>query len=128
MSTTVTKLKSTFKAFENLLTDFLSTLEHMEKFNSVSQHLLINCDYCHVEYYLKEFYIRVAYLFDIQDTLEFGRLRTNSQSMIHSAFIEPNKLGCYMALPHDSDKNLQLTSCSHEGIQYHLNLLEVRNI
>jgi hypothetical protein len=126
MSTTITKLKSSFKAFDNLLTDFLVTLESIEKFNNITQHLLKNCDQQYVVFYLREYYVRIGYLFDIQDTLEFGRLRTNSQTLIHSAFIEANKLGCYMALPHDSDKSLLLTSCSHEGIQYHLNLFEVR--
>ncbi len=118
-------IKSTFKAFERQLSSFLTSIGYLDKFASVSQHFLVHVDGVHLIHYLKEFYIRMAYLFDIQDTLEFGRLRTESQTLVHNGYLETNKIGCYMAVPHDADKSLRLTSCSHEGIQYWLNKLEV---
>jgi hypothetical protein len=123
--TTLKRLTSTFKAFERLLSDFLVSVEHLTNFAAVSQHLLTHVDSVHLLFYLKDFYIRMGYIFDIQDTLEFGRLRTESQTLLHNSYLEPNKFGCYMALPHDSDKLLRLTSCSHEGIQFWLNCFEV---
>lgn len=121
----VARLNTLCKAFVRQLNDFLLTTEHFEKFAGVSKHLITNADSQHVRFYTKEFYVHVAYLFDIQDTLEFGRLRTDSQALIHNTYLEPSRLGCYMAVPHESDKALRLTACSHEGIQFWLNALEV---
>jgi hypothetical protein len=122
---TMNRLKSNRKVFEKHLSDHLESVEYLDKFASVSKFFLSNVDSIHLQYYLKEFYVRMAYVFDIQDTLEFGRLRSKSQTLIHNAFMEPTKLGCYMAIPHEKDKSLRLTACSHEGIQYGLNCLEV---
>jgi hypothetical protein len=125
MSKALVKLKSTFKSFDRHLGKFLDSVDNLDRFASISKHFLIHAESIHVLHYLKEFYVRMAYVFDIQDTLEFGRLRTESQTLLHNNYLEPTKVGCYMAVPHESDKLLRLTSCSHEGIQYWLNKLEV---
>jgi hypothetical protein len=125
---TMKKIKSTQKAFEKHLCDHLESVENLDKFASVSKYFLSNVESIHLQHYLKEFYVRIASVFDIQDTLEFGRLRSKSQTLIHNTFMEPTKLGCYMAVPHEKDKSLRLTACSHEGIQYWLNYLEVSAI
>jgi hypothetical protein len=125
MTITLAKLKSTLKAFERHLANLLTLVERLRELSSLSKHLLTFVDAEHVDFYLREFYIHVGFVFDIQDTIEFGRLRTDSQKLVHNNYIEPFRVGCYMAVPHESDKLLQLTSCSHEGIQYWLNQFEV---
>jgi hypothetical protein len=78
-----------------------------------------------IPFYVDEFYTKVAAMYDAVDTLEFGKLRTDTQKMSHKAYISLSLRGGFLASAYEGEKDVELSHCSCEGLQIHLKYMKV---
>jgi hypothetical protein len=124
------------KQVTKVYNQFMKHWEQLERVDSVKFAELTKL-YCggvinkvpleHIPFYVDEFYTKVAAMYDIVDTLEFGKLRTETQKDIHSAYISTSLRGAFLASAYDGEKDIPLSHCSHEGLVVHLKLIKVGN-
>jgi hypothetical protein len=91
----------------------------------IFKYIFANVDPNVVPFYFIEYCIKIASIMDVVETLEFGRLRSKQLTTTHEKFISPDKMGGFMISPRPCEKDLRLTTCSHEGLAYLFNIHEV---
>jgi hypothetical protein len=74
----------------------------------------------HIPFYVDEYYTKVAAMYDAVDTLEFGKMRTETQLLLHKQYLSKTLKGAFLASPYEGEKDLSLSYCSHEGLKVHL--------
>jgi hypothetical protein len=94
----------------------------------IFKYIFANVDPNIVPYYFIEYCVKIASILDVIETLEFGRLRSKHLTALHEKFISHDKMGGFMISPRSCEKDLKLTTCSHEGLTYLFNIHEVRGI
>jgi hypothetical protein len=94
----------------------------------IFKYVFTNIDMVDVPFYFTEYCVKVATVLDIIEALEFGRLRSKHLTVAHGRFISADKTGGFMIAPRPFEKDLRLTTCSHEGLNYLFNIFEVSSI
>jgi hypothetical protein len=79
----------------------------------------------HIPFYVDEYYMKVAAVYDAVDTLEFGKMRSETQKHLHQEFISPIAKGGFLACGYEGEKDIALSYCSHEGLKFQLKLMKV---
>jgi hypothetical protein len=79
-----------------------------------------------IPFYVDEYYMKVAAVYDAVDTLEFGKMRSDTQKLLHKQFVSRNIRGGFLAGAYEGEKDIALSFCSHEGLTVQLRLLKVR--
>jgi hypothetical protein len=92
----------------------------------IFKYIFANVDSNVVPYYFLEYCVKIASILDVVETLEFGRLRSRHLTSVHEKFISLDKMGGFMISPRPCEKDLKLTTCSHEGLAFLFNIHEVR--
>jgi hypothetical protein len=94
----------------------------------IFKYIFANIDSNVVPFYFIEYCVKIASILDVIETLEFGRLRSKHLTAVHEKFISPDKMGGFMISPRPCEKDLRLTTCSHEGLAYLFNIHEVKKM
>jgi hypothetical protein len=79
----------------------------------------------HIPFYVDEYYMKVAAVYDAVDTLEFGKMRSETQKLSHQQFISNTARGGFLACAYEGEKDIRLSFCSHEGLKVLLKQLKV---
>jgi hypothetical protein len=91
----------------------------------IFKYIFASIDIVDVPFYFTEYCVKVATVLDVVEALEFGRLRSMHLTTAHERFISVDKTGGFMITPRPSEKDLRLTTCSHEGLNYLFKIFEV---
>jgi hypothetical protein len=94
----------------------------------IFKYIFANVDSNVVPHYFLEYCVKIASILDVVETLEFGRLRSRHLTSVHEKSISLDKMGGFMISPRPCEKDLKLTTCSHEGLAFLFNIHEVRRI
>ncbi len=78
-----------------------------------------------IPFYVDEFYTKVAAMYDVVDTLEFGKMRSETQLLLHKPYISTSLTGGFLASAYEGERDIALSHCSHEGLKVHLKLMKV---
>jgi hypothetical protein len=127
----------TIKQVVKVYNQFLKNWEQLDKIDSVkfTELTRIYCDGLinkvpleYIPFYVDEFYTKVSAIYDVVDTLEFGKLRTETQKKIHESFTSTSLRGGFLASAYEGEKDIPLSHCSHEGLKVHLKLIKVQYV
>jgi hypothetical protein len=124
----------TVKQVTKVYKQFMENWHQLDKIDSVkfTELTRIYCDAVinkvpleYIPFYVDDFYTKVAAMYDVVDTLEFGKLRTETQRTLHSSYTSPSLRGGFLASAYEGEKDIPLSHCSHEGLKVHLKLIKV---
>jgi hypothetical protein len=73
-----------------------------------------------IPYYVNEYYAKVGAMYDSVDTLEFGKMRTEAQKVMHKTYLSTTLKGAFLASAYEGEKDISLSYCSYEGLITHL--------
>ncbi len=121
-------LKQVTKIFNQFSKDWQLVQDDSTKFSTITGiycEIILKVPIEHIPYYVDEYYMKVAAVYDAVDTLEFGKMRSDTQKRLHKPFIAPNIRGAFLASAYEGEKDISLSYCSHEGLKYQLKMLKV---
>lgn len=102
-----------------------SLFPQFEVIVDVFKHIFSNVESKYIPFYFTEFCVKVATIMDVIETLEFGRLRSRYLTVVHERFVSVDKKGGFIVTPRPCEKDLALTTCSHEGMTFLFKIHEV---
>jgi hypothetical protein len=125
----VLSIKQVTKIFNQFSKNWEQVQEDSPKFDDITR---IYCDGIinkvpleHIPFYVDEFYTKVAAMYDVIDTLEFGKMRSETQTLLHKPYISTTLKGGFLASAYEGERDISLSHCSHEGLKVHLKLMKV---
>ncbi len=127
MTIQFSKLSSLCKELTKSTSLLNALLSEFETIVDIFKYIFANIDGGLVPFYFTEYCVKVATILDVIETLEFGRLRSSHLTNLHSRHISLDKVGGFMIQPRPFEKDLKLTTCSHEGLAYLFNAFEVHS-
>jgi hypothetical protein len=118
---TTKQLKKVFKKFEEFWKVIKSGKPKFDEITKLYCTAIINkTELEHIPYYVDEYYTKVGAIFDAVDTIVFGKLRTQTQKLLHGEYISTTVKGAFLASAYAGESDLQLSYCSYEGLDYKL--------
>jgi hypothetical protein len=118
---TVKQLNKLFKRFLELWNAVKVDKQKFDEITKLYCTAIINkTDLDYIPYYVDEYYTKVGAVFDAVDTLFFGKLRTQTQLLIHAGYVSTSIKGAFLASAYAGEQELKLSYCSYEGLKLKL--------
>jgi hypothetical protein len=117
---TVKQLVKIYKDFNELWKTLQTDKAKFDEITLLYCAIINKCEMDRIPYYVDEYYTKVAAIYDAVDTLEFGKLRTETQKAMHKNYLSVTMRGAFLATAYDGEKDIALSYCSHEGLKVHI--------
>lgn len=118
---TVGQIVKIYKEFQKCWSTIQKDQESFQEITKLYCNAIINkVPEEHIAFYVDEYYTKVAAMYDMVDTLEFGKMRTETQKILHKPFFSVTMIGAFLTSAYEGEKDLKLSYCSHEGLKVHI--------
>ncbi len=122
---TVKQISKIYKKFELLWNSAKRDQPKFDEITTLYSVIINKTELEHIPYYVDEYYTKVGAVFDTIDTLFFGKLRTQTQLLLHETYKSTEIKGAFLASAYAGEQDLPLSYCSYEGLMHKLKLTKV---
>ncbi len=126
---TVLSLKQVTKLFNQFCKNWQQVQNDYHNFEAITkiycEGLINKVPLEHIPFYVDEYFMKVAAMYDVVDTLEFGKMRSETQKLLHKSYISTTLKGGFLASAYEGEQDIELSFCSHEGLKVQLRLMAV---